>query len=129
MGKKKRTPKNQSAQKGTGFAGRDLITGNWEIDTLGTPTTKPGGIFYRTGMKETDKGLRFGEQGLYRDSDSSMTYTPGDTYLGYSVSSASTTGKTGTFSQNSIGSTEFSFFADALGGAKAGNIIFTTSPW
>ena len=129
MGKKKRAPKDKPTQKGTDFAGRDLITGNWEIDTLGTPTTNPGGIFYRTGMKASDKGLRFADNYLYQDSDSSMTYTSGDTYLGNIVSSASTTGKTGTFSQNSIGSAEFSFFADALGGAKAGELIFTANPW
>ena len=108
---------------------KDIITGKWEIDTLGTLTKPPGGIFYRINQKEADKSLRFGDDVLYRDLDSSMTFTSGDAYLGRTPFSGSTTGKTGSFTQNSVGSSEFSFFADALGGAKAGEIVFTTIPW
>jgi hypothetical protein len=80
-------------------------------------------------MKTADKNIRFGDDIIYRDLDASMTFTTQDKYLGYIVSSAPTTGKTGTFTQNSIGSPEYSFFADALEGAKAGYIVLTSNPW
>ena len=107
-----------------------IVTGRWEIDTIGdlATGTPGGGRFYRSGFG-SDKDLRFSGNTLYRDNDKSKTYSSGDTLLGESRTIVETTGKTGTFAQQAIGSSSFDFFADALGGAIAGTAIFNVSPW
>ena len=114
-----------------------LISGVWQIDTLGTPTSSAGGLFYRTGKQGVDYGLRFADTGIYRDLDNSLSYSSGDQYLGFVLTSGSsngssttwTSGKTGTFVQSAPSSPVYNFYSDSLGGQLIGAVYLTTVPW
>ena len=119
-----------SATKETSSA---LISGNWEIDTLGDatvfPETPPGGIIYRTNQKEADRNIRFYGSVVYKDLDQSKTYNTGDIKVGIIETAVKSTGRTGTFKQQAPGSNQYTFFSDALHGAKAGTSTLTADIW
>jgi hypothetical protein len=110
-----------------------LISGEWKIDTKGdatvSPEKPPGGILFRSNQQSTDRDLRFAGTLIYKDKDQSKTFNSGDVQLGNIKTIVPSTGLSGTFKQTAPGSNQYGIFSDALNGALAGTITFTTTPW
>ena len=92
------------------------------MDMRDTSTSAASGIISRG-----DQGLiRFTGSRVFKDLDASSTFTSGDLEVGTLTASLPTGPATGTLQQNSIGSCDYSVFADPKGTSSLGTVTFTT---